>query len=172
MSNSLRRKYSKLADEAEGKTEPRPNRNHKRFNLNYWLDKGRKVDRSAQKHLADLGLNRLIDEQQFVFADNLRVVCFDGFEVSIQASAYHYCYPKETWNESKYYERFELGMPNKRCELLMPYCENADCPTKSVYPQVPREVVQAMIEAHGGIQMLDNTRPHFPDIVPGEKPDG
>ena len=32
------------------------------------------------------------------------IICKDGFEVSVQASKHHYCYPRET---KKYHDYFE-----------------------------------------------------------------
>ena len=79
-----------------------------------------------------------------------RVTCNDGFSVSIQASADHYCHPRMTFEGP--YTEVELGYPNCSEELLMPYIEDGCCePEDAVYPYMPVEVVDKVIKKHGGI---------------------
>ena len=82
---------------------------------------------------------------------NLRpgVVCADGFQISIQASPFHYCYPKD--NNAENFEKVELGFPNQKDDLIMEYAKNPDYPTLTVYGYVPIEVVDKLMEKHGGI---------------------
>ena len=49
------------------------------------------------------------------------VVCKDGFTMSVQASAYHYCTPRI--NHSEGYLEVEIGFPSERERLLDRYCE-------------------------------------------------
>ena len=77
------------------------------------------------------------------------VVCSDGFEISIQASEFHYCHPRE--NYMRYYLSYELGFPNREEPLIMNWAEEADKPLKTVYGYVPTEIVQEMLDNHGGI---------------------
>lgn len=79
-----------------------------------------------------------------------RVRCNDGFTISIQASYFHYCYPRETMPES--YQTVELGFPSEKEPMIMDYIECCDDdPTHSVYCNVPIDIVEKIIEKHGGI---------------------
>lgn len=78
-----------------------------------------------------------------------RIVCNDGFSVSVQASETDYCSPRETGAHP--YWAFELGYPSERDESLMQYAEDEDRPTNTVYGYVPVSVVEALIDKHGGI---------------------
>lgn len=77
------------------------------------------------------------------------VICEDGFQISIQASESHYCYPKN--NDTDKYESVELGFPSEKEDLIMEYAEDEDDPTGTVYAYVPVTVVDKMLEKHGGI---------------------
>lgn len=77
------------------------------------------------------------------------VVCEDGFAVSIQASAAHYCTPRV--NGAPRYETVELGFPSESDPLIFEYAEDPKYPTRTVYAQVPVEVVDTLIEKHGGV---------------------
>lgn len=76
-----------------------------------------------------------------------RIECKDGFTISVQASRFHYSEPREN---SGPYTRVEVGFPTEKCEELMEYAENASEPTDTVYAYVPIEIVEALIEKHGG----------------------
>ena len=86
------------------------------------------------------------------------VVCKDGFTMSVQASAYHYCSPNIHNAES--YTEVEIGYPRQREPLIDEYVEgfglwiNKDDDfdfTNAVYPYVPAEVVIKVIMKHGGM---------------------
>lgn len=76
------------------------------------------------------------------------IVCADGFTMSVQASANHYCAPRETgaW----YYDQVEVGFPSAIEPLLLEYAENDADYLNTVYGWVPVEVVDAIVAAHGG----------------------
>lgn len=74
-----------------------------------------------------------------------KVRCKDGFEISVQASIWHYCIPRATLKDGNKYKKLELGYANIREELLEEYRED------TVYPYVPVEVVNKVMEKHGGI---------------------
>lgn len=76
-----------------------------------------------------------------------RITCADGFNLSVQASATHYCTPRD--NEGPY-THVEIGFPSDVEPELMPYVEDAERPTDTVYAQVPIEVALAVINKHGG----------------------
>lgn len=79
------------------------------------------------------------------------VQCNDGFKVSIQASATHYCTPRDNVPFSCY-TAYELGYPSEADDLLQEYAENPGKPTETVYGYVPHHVVAQLIEKHGGIK--------------------
>ena len=80
-----------------------------------------------------------------------KIICVDGFTVSVQASEYHYCSPREN-NAFPYFE-VEIGFPSAKEETLMPFIDEAENnPTDSVYAYVPVEIVDEIISRHGGIK--------------------
>ena len=76
------------------------------------------------------------------------IICVDGFRMSVQASESHYCTPRKT---AAIYTHVEVGYPSMAEELLLPYAEIPEDPTGTVYGWVPVEVVDSIIEKHGGI---------------------
>lgn len=78
------------------------------------------------------------------------VVCEDGFSVSIQASRYSYCEPKQD-DYVAGYASVELAFPNRPCPFIVDYAEKPEDLTQSVYGYVPAHVVKKMLAAHGGI---------------------
>ena len=85
-----------------------------------------------------------------------RIKCVDGFSISVQASEYNYCSPKEN-GYSVIYTQVELGFPNREDDLIKEYVEDLSRGdedidyTGSVYPYVPSHIVALMIASHGGI---------------------
>lgn len=77
------------------------------------------------------------------------IECKDGFHISVQASAYHYCSPRI--NDAEQYETVELGFPSAEEPLIADFAENPYDLTAGVYPYVPIEIVNKLIEKHGGI---------------------
>ena len=78
-----------------------------------------------------------------------RTVCKDGFSMSVQASEFHYCEPR---NNAGPYTHLEVGFPSDYEELLLPYAEMyMDGEDTGIYPRVPAEVVEAIISKHGGL---------------------
>jgi len=82
--------------------------------------------------------------------------CLDGFRISVQASEYHYCEPRT--NEGPW-THVELGFPSQVEPLLWPYAETPGKWTETVYPQVPVEIVAAVVELHGGFFVEDSCGP-------------
>jgi len=85
-----------------------------------------------------------------------KIVCADGFTVSVQASTSHYCTPRD--NDGPYSE-VELGYPSEPVEAWMEYAEHSDRPTMTVYGYVPIEVVEVVLEYHGGVDWDKTTKP-------------
>lgn len=79
------------------------------------------------------------------------ITCADGFNMSVQCSSTHYCTPRES--KEHFYSSVEVGFPSAREETLMPYAENRESPTQTVYGWVPVGVVEAIVDAHGGVAL-------------------
>lgn len=80
------------------------------------------------------------------------VYCVDGASLSVQASRYHYCAPK---NNEGPYSLFEVGFPSvKPPESWRDLCEG-DFNTQAcdtVYAYVPMALIVEFIELHGGLR--------------------
>lgn len=76
-----------------------------------------------------------------------KIKCTDGFEMSVQASAFHYCLPRDSAGP---WVQVEIGYPTQKVEAFMPFAEDADRPTETVYGYVPLDVVVETIVEHGG----------------------
>jgi hypothetical protein len=74
-----------------------------------------------------------------------RIICADGFDMSVQASKYHYCAPR---TDTGPYHKVEIGFPSAPVAEFMEYQDGDD----DVYGYVPVEIVNAVIAAHGGIK--------------------
>jgi hypothetical protein len=79
-----------------------------------------------------------------------RITCFDGFNLSIQGNIGAYCSPRK---DSDFYSSMEIGFPSEKEELIMSYAGSEDQPTETVYGWVPIEVIEQVIEKHGGIDV-------------------
>ncbi|MCR2047837.1 hypothetical protein NSB25_11135 [Acetatifactor muris] len=79
-----------------------------------------------------------------------RLVCKDGFSMSIQAGEDFQCTPREHRKDGDY-TAVELGCLSSLEELLVPYAEDKDALLDTTYPYVPVELVKVVIETHGGI---------------------
>lgn len=76
------------------------------------------------------------------------VECADGFKMSVQASAFHYCSPRDSNGP---WCAVEVGFPSERVEQFMPFIDGGDSdPTDTVYGYVPLSTVAEVIAAHGG----------------------
>lgn len=79
-----------------------------------------------------------------------RLYCNDGYSISVQASAFHYCKPRLDGIQD--YESVELGFPSTEDELINEYAEDDSDYTKTVYGYVPIEIIEELINKHGGIK--------------------
>jgi hypothetical protein len=84
-----------------------------------------------------------------MYKRNKVVICADGFEMSVQANEGAYCEPR--LNNQKKYNLVEVGYPSEEEELIMPWAEESDKPTDTVYGWVPVDVVTNVIVKHGGM---------------------
>ena len=86
-----------------------------------------------------------------------RVVCNDGYNVSIQAHYGAYCNPRIS-NAKLGYSEVELGFPSESDPLINDYAEMSkfvklteEDYKETVYPYVPVQLVQDLINKHGGV---------------------
>lgn len=79
------------------------------------------------------------------------LVCSDGFTMSVQMSAGHYCEPRRSGLESADYLSAELGYPSEPEELILQYAEEPEDPTETVYGRVPMQVLEQVFQKHGGL---------------------
>jgi len=85
-----------------------------------------------------------------------RVVCKDGYNVSIQSGPFSYCTPRTLSKNAANYTHFELGYPSVSDELLDEYAENSSDYTDTVYSQVPIEVILELVDKHGGVNLPED----------------
>lgn len=78
-----------------------------------------------------------------------RIVCGDGFGMSVQTGYGNYCQPRDNFGP---WHSCEIGFPSQRVEALMPYIDGGEDtdPTDTVYGYVPLTVVAQVIADHGG----------------------
>lgn len=106
------------------------------FNFNAWAAENRPMDEKRR---------------EFDMIPHLpRMVCASGLKMSVQASRTHYCLPRD--NAGPWVE-VEVGFPSERVESLMEYAEDPDSPTGTVYAGVPVDVVEAIVDANGGLAL-------------------
>jgi len=80
---------------------------------------------------------------------NKRVICADGFEMSVQAHHTAYCTPRV--DNAMSYTSVEIGFPSERESMLMEFADEPDIPTETVYGYVPVQTVTNVLAKHGGI---------------------
>jgi len=78
------------------------------------------------------------------------IKCNGGLTVSVQASGFHYCTPR---NDSGPWTHYELGFPSSRKNLtaIREYAEDPKDLTGTVYPYVPKLKVKQLIRDNGGL---------------------
>ena len=77
-----------------------------------------------------------------------KVICNDGFEMSVQAGQSLYSSPRDVADS---YKEAEVGFPSTEESLLTSYAENEENLCGTVYGYVPCAVIDAVIVRHGGI---------------------
>ena len=77
-----------------------------------------------------------------------KVICKDGFEMSVQAGQSLYSEPRDVADS---YEEAEVGFPSTEETLLTSYAEDEENLCDTVYGYVPCSVIDKVIEKHGGI---------------------
>lgn len=78
------------------------------------------------------------------------IYCMDGFTMSVQTGETLYCEPRDNYGP---WTRVEIGFPSERVEEFMPFIDGDETtdPTETVYGYVPIDIVEKVIEQHGGI---------------------
>jgi hypothetical protein len=89
------------------------------------------------------------------------IICNDGLTLSVQASRFHYCCPRD---DNGPWTNVEVGFPSEKCEELMEWAETPEDPTGTVYGYVPIEVVEGLIEKHGGMKVEKKEVLHFSSL--------
>lgn len=86
-----------------------------------------------------------------------RIVCADGYSISVQASSFHYSAPRDNRYANLWlYQQVEVGYPETPAgevyqpAELEPYREKYAAGSR-VYPYTPIGVVAAFVQAHGGM---------------------
>ena len=78
-----------------------------------------------------------------------KVVCADGFTMSVQAGTGGYSSPRLAPGP---FTAVEVGFPSQREELLMEFVDaGPEDPTEQVYGWVPAKVILDVITKHGGM---------------------
>ena len=89
-----------------------------------------------------------------------KIVCVDGFEMSVQVGFSPYSTPKKV---AKRYSAVEIGFPSEYEPLIEEYAEtfyqddgeDVTDYTDTVYPYVPVRIVDKVLKKHGGINMAE-----------------
>lgn len=86
------------------------------------------------------------------------VRCADGFTISVQGGTWHhYCTPRSEHGQfTSAYDEVECGFPSEAEELLFNYAEDPSDLTGTVYAYVPIELVEEVIQKHGGIVVIED----------------
>jgi hypothetical protein len=104
---------------------------------------------SRKKNMVSEGLNNKPQYKRIYFNN--------GGDISIQASSFHYCEPRDDQGP---YTEMELGYPSRGTKItnsLLKYAEDRHSgedfdPYKTVYPYVPVSVIKELIDENGGIK--------------------
>lgn len=96
---------------------------------------------------------------------NKRVVCADGFNMSIQADEFVYCSPR---NNDGPYTAVEIGFPSHYEDLILEFAEDKNTPTKTVYGWVPSHIVSLVLAKHGGM-VAGEVPKGIPEIRPADE---
>ena len=92
-----------------------------------------------------------------------KIVCADGFEMSVQVGFSLYSTPKKV---AKRYSAVEIGFPSEHEPLIEEYAEtfykedgeDVTDYTDTVYPYVPVRIVDKVLKKHGGINMTETLK--------------
>ena len=83
------------------------------------------------------------------------LICRDGLKLSVQASSYHYCEPR---NHAGPWNSMEVGFPSMPIPELRKWRDdlgNDDSDNDCVFGYVPVDKILETIEKHGGCVQLE-----------------
>ena len=88
------------------------------------------------RHYIDGRFKKAFKESDFEKERRIKQMCFGDLKLSVQASEFHYCSPRE---DCDYYDEVEIGFPNFSFsdEFINNYAEDKDAPQDTVYGYVP-----------------------------------
>lgn len=86
--------------------------------------------------------------EHYSFYTRPRIYCKDGFNFSVQGGSGHYCSPRTNCKE---FAEMEIGFPSELEELILEFAEDSNNPTETVYGYVDINIIQQVIDKHGGI---------------------
>lgn len=95
-----------------------------------------------------MDINKYLQGQ---FGRPSRIHCADGFSFSVLATSGAYCTPSGVRGQ---WSTIEIGYPSAAPTLIMDYVEDYAHPTDTVYAYVPVELVESLIDFHGGQSAL------------------
>ena len=119
--------------------------------INEFIKKNLKVT----NHSRDSLMNHMLTSTRLP-----KIVCSDGFEMSVQVGYNLYSEPKKV---AKRYSAVEIGFPSEHEPLIEEFAEtfhqeDATDYTDTVYPYVPVKVVNKVLKKHGGIDLTETLR--------------
>jgi hypothetical protein len=78
-----------------------------------------------------------------------KIVCMDGFKMSVQGNEMAYSIPRKTGTD---FQAMEIGFPSEVEDLILKFMDTSIAdPTQTVYGYVPLDIIQKVIDKHGGI---------------------
>ena len=88
------------------------------------------------RHYIDGRFKKYLIGDDLLRESRIKQMCFGDLKLSIQASDFHYCTPREN---TDYYDEVEIGFPNFnfRDEFIGKYADDKDTPQDTVYGYVP-----------------------------------
>lgn len=108
------------------------------------------MQESKDAHLLQVAEHKRESYAPYMQSD--RLLMASGLSISIQASHTHYCTPR-THVPCAEYTEFELGYPNWNVPALNQWEE--ECGWGGIYPYTPKEVIEEVIAANGGVVGYD-----------------
>lgn len=85
-----------------------------------------------------------------------RIICKDGFSMSVQAGDGIYSQPRK--DNCFPYNQFEVGFPSSKPYNFHEYAEPDDDYKDTVYPYVPADLIGKEIRYHGGLMKIAVSR--------------
>ena len=88
------------------------------------------------RHYIDGRFKKYLIGDDLLRESRIKEMCFGDLKLSIQASDFHYCTPREN---TDYYDEVEIGFPNFNFsdEFIGKYADDKDTPQDTVYGYVP-----------------------------------